>query len=61
MKNLFKLFGLALAFTALTSCQGNMGEGKTDSVANNPSDTGTSTTVDTTTTQVDTTATDTTK
>lgn len=61
MKNLFKTLMLALVVSAFTACSGGKPTGKLDSVASNPSDTGTSTIVDTLPKTVDTAKTDTTK
>ncbi|WP_345951471.1 MULTISPECIES: hypothetical protein [unclassified Mucilaginibacter] len=61
MKNTMKALGLAVVIAALTSCQSGTPKGTTDSVANHPSDTGTSVTVDTMSTSPDTATTDSTK
>ena len=59
MKNLFKTIMLALVISCFTACYSGTPKGKLDSVATNPSDTGTSTTVDTLPKTVDSTKTDT--
>jgi predicted small lipoprotein YifL len=61
MKNLFKTLMLGLVVTSFTACYSGTPKGKLDSVAANPSDTGTSTTVDTLPKTVDTAKTDTIK
>ncbi|WP_342644333.1 hypothetical protein [Mucilaginibacter sp. CSA2-8R] len=61
MKNLFKLLMLTLVVSGFTACYSGTPKGKLDSVAANPSDTGTSTSVDTLPKTADTTKTDTIK
>lgn len=61
MRNLFKTMMLALVVSGFTACYSGTPKGNLDSVAANPSDTGTSTTVDTLAKTPDTTKTDTTK
>ncbi len=59
MKNLFKTLMLALVVSGFTACYSGTPKGKLDSVATNPSDTGTSSIVDTLPQTTDTTKTDT--